>query len=108
MKILGSLRWKYNVDSYVEDTQQRAREHGFSAFLSEGQSRTGSVYPLNQVELWGGNFDPRVRVVVSPHVTQIYFSVVDVPSIDELETVLNNLDKVLDRIDMHFQNCYKK
>jgi hypothetical protein len=94
VKLLGSLRWKYDVDTYVEDTGQRANEQGFSVSLSEGQTTTGNVYPLNQVKLWGGDFGSNVKVVVGPHVTQIYFSVIDVPSSEELETVLDNLDKI--------------
>ena len=74
VKILGSLRWRYNIKTYVEDTGYQARERGLSVFFPEGETTTEKKYPLNQVELWGGDFDPNVKVVVSPSVTQIYFS----------------------------------
>jgi len=92
--MLDSLRWKYEVQTYVEETGSQARSRGFSVIYLEGQSRTGQLYPLNQVEIKGGDFDSDVRVVVGPQVTQIYFSIKEIPSMEGLEYILDNLEKV--------------
>lgn len=92
--LLGSLRWRYDVNTCVEQTGYNARKEGFSVYFPEGESRTGQYYPLNQVEIKGGIFSPEVKVVVGPNATQIYFSVIDVPSMDQLENILDNLDQV--------------
>ena len=92
--MLDSLRWKYEVQTYVEETGSQAKRGGFSVIYLEGQSRTGQAFPLNQVEIKDGDFDSDVKVVVGPQVTQIYFSIEEIPSMEGLGFVLDNLDKV--------------
>ena len=82
------------IQTYVEETAYKARSKGFSATFFEGQSRTGEPYPLNQIEITGDDFGSDVRVIVGPQVTQVYFSISDIPSIDEVENILDNLDQV--------------
>jgi len=91
---LDQLRWKYKIQAYVEETANRARSKRFSVRHLEGQSRTGHPYPLNQIEIKGGDLASNVRVVVSPHVTQVYFSIDDVPDMEELGNIVENLGKV--------------
>lgn len=91
---MDPLRWQYKIQAYVEETGSQARSRGFSVIYLEGQSRTGQIYPLNQVEIKGGDFDSDVRVVVGPQVTQIYFSIKEIPSMEGLEYILDNLEKV--------------
>lgn len=91
---MASLQWKYEVQTYVEETGSQARNEGFSVIYLEGQSRTGQSFPLNQVEIKDGDFDSDVKVVVGPQVTQIYFSIEEAPSTEDLEFILDNLDKV--------------
>ena len=91
---MDPLRWQYKIQAYPEETGSQARSRGFSVVYLEGQSRTGQLYPLNQVEIKGGDFDSDVRVVVGPRVTQIYFSIEEMPSMEGLEYILDNLDKV--------------
>lgn len=91
---MDSLRWKYGIQAYVEETGSQARSRGFSVIYLEGQSRTGQLFPLNQVEIKGGDFDSDVRVIVGPQVTQIYFSIKEIPSMEGLGYILDNLEKV--------------
>jgi len=92
---MDPLRWKYELQANVEQTGNHARSKGFSVRLFEGQSATyWQPYPLNQIEIKGGNLDPNVRVIVSSQVTQIYFSINDIPDIEELENIIGNLGEV--------------
>lgn len=61
----------------------------------EGMSRTyKEFYPLNQIEIKGWDLDSKVKVVVSPTVTQIYFYIESTPEIVELENIVADLGKV--------------
>ncbi len=92
---MGPLRWKYRIQINLEKTEQNAKAKGLSVRSLEGQSRTiGEPFPLNQTEIRSDNFNPNFRVVVGCKVTQIYFSIKEMSSMDELENMLDNLDNV--------------
>jgi len=89
------LRWKFKINVNVEETGKRANNKGFFIRQLEGQSRTyEEPYPLNQIEIKGCDLGSKVKVVVSPTVTQVYFNVKDVSEISELENAIMDLVKV--------------
>jgi len=97
---LGSLRWRYKIQVDVEETAKNARSKGFSVRLLEGQSRThGEPYPLNQIEIKGGSLTSNIKVIVSPHRTQIYIFIKDIPDIDELERILKDRERTEQVLD---------
>jgi len=91
---MGALQWKYKIQAYVEETASHAKNKKFSTVYLEGQSRTGHPFPLNQVEIKGGDLGSNVKVIVSPRVTQVYFFVNDISDMEELESIMGNLGEV--------------
>lgn len=92
---MDPLRWSYKIQVDIEKTEENARNKGFSVMCFEGQSRTlGEPFPLNQIEIKNGEFGSDTRVIVSPSVTQIYLSINDIPSIEELEHIVKHLEEV--------------
>lgn len=91
---MDPLRWRFKIQAYVEETANHASGKRFLVRHLEGQSRTGQPYPLNQIEIKGEDLGSNVRVVVSPHVTQVYFYVEDIPGIEGLENIVRNLGEV--------------
>lgn len=92
---MDPLRWRFKIRVDVEETGCLARSRGFSVYEFEGQSRTNEeLYPLNQIEVKGWDLSSKVKVIVGPKVTQVYFYVENVPEINELENIVMNLGKV--------------
>jgi len=95
MNKMDPLRWKYELKVNVEETGNQAKSKGFSVRNLEGQSKTNEEpYPLNQVEIKGWDLSSKVKVIVGPKVTQVYFYIENVPEINELENIVMNLGKV--------------
>jgi len=89
------LRWRFKIYVDVEETEWSARSKGFLVRQFEGQSRTNEeMYPLNQIKIEGWDLNPKVTVIVSPTVTQVYLHIEEVPEIEELENIVMNLGKV--------------
>ena len=92
---MDPLRWRYRIQVSVEETAYRMKEEGFVVIFLEGQSRTfGEPYPLNQIDIKSEIFGSNVKVKVGPNVTQVYFALNDEPTIDDLEEIVANLEKV--------------
>lgn len=92
---MTELRWRYKLNVCIEETWQSACNSGFSVRMLEGQSRTNEeLYPLNQIEIKGWDLSSKVKVIVSPTVTQVYFYIENIPEINELENIAMDLGKV--------------
>ena len=92
---MDPLRWRFKINVDVEETGYFARSKGFGVYQLEGQSRTNEeLYPLNQIEINGWDLSSKVKVIVSPTVTQVYFYVENIPEIGDLENIFTNLGKV--------------
>jgi len=92
---MDPLRWRFKINVDVEETGYVAESKGFSVHWLEGQSRTNEeLYPLNQIEIKGWDLDSKVKVVISPRVTQVYFYLESTPGIVELENIVADLGKV--------------
>ena len=88
-----SIRWKYDLEAYVEETASNAKTQGFEARLYESVTKNFSHhFPMNQVEISGGNLSPNIKVHVGPNVTQIYYSMDSPSTLDTLERIVSDVD----------------
>ena len=88
-----SIRWKYDLKAYVEETESNAKAQGFEAKLYESMTKNFSHhFPMNQVEISGGNLSPNITVHVGPNVTQIYYSIESPSTLDTLERMISDVD----------------
>ena len=80
-----SISWTYNLKADVEETESNAKAQGFEARLYESVTKNFSHhFPMNQVEVSGGNLSPNIKVHVGPNVTQIYYSIDSPSTLDSL------------------------